>query len=921
MKYQRLALALVASISLAACGSDNDNDQQDDGDTDVRTDDDVGGDAGDLDAGDGDSSGPGDQDAGDTVNPPGNPTVEATIGATGGTLTMNDGFTLTVPAGAVAADTVFSVTVVSSPPALADGLTRVGRVYELEPSGVTFAVPVTVTMPVPTVDAATEGTLLGLRRSDGDTYWSALDSAEPDATTVSVRTSHFSLFSIARVLLVLSQCADLSTCSLACDNSTCEGSCNILGTGQPGGLSCRQAPQQQNPTGLLIDCTCTGPGSDGRPSLRLDGLMAAMRPEVAMHALATQCGWPCTPVTPTPPQTQCNSVYVVGAAEDSSQVRVLSRTGTQLRALSAYETSFQGGVYVAAGDLTSDGIADYVVGPRGEGGPEVAVFDGRTGEVVTRFLALTPQFTGGVSVAAGDFDEDGVADIVAGAGVGGGPLVQVFNGVDNEPMFGFLAFDPAFEGGVTVATGNFDGDAIADIVVGTRTDSSQVRVFSGADGEEIVSFFAFDPTYRGGVNVAAADVNNDGIDEIIVGAASGAPRVNVIDGATNNVLASFFAGEVTAGGVFVAAADMTGDGRADLVTGFTGSSVTRLYDGETLRQFYSGEGIAGTSGATVAAISCQAPLQPANWLNDGPTPTPIWTATGLGLHVATDAAIRNGVIYWTTYDPGHVHSINTDGTGYNQIVTGGPNFFATSVATSDSDLVWTIANLTTSQTDVGRMPYTTSVVAPAYWDDVGLAGNVAVDGDNVCWIQGDQGIVSSTFTAPQSTSLHAVSGIQAFVADGVNRYYGREAAAGGTPWRLSVFNGTTTNEILTTDDIPASHEVGVQAVDDSYVYFVHSDVSTGFQTVARKLKNGTGPVQEVLDVPDDYRAQSMTITPTYVYIAGYATNANGGWVVRVDRGSPQGPTLVASVNTGWLVSEGEAVFSATSSAVYPIVVP
>jgi FG-GAP repeat len=35
-------------------------------------------------------------------------------------------------------------------------------------------------------------------------------------------------------------------------------------------------------------------------------------------------------------------------------------------------------------------------------------------------------------------------------------------------------------------------------------------------------FMAYDPTFRGGVRVAAGDVNNDGKDDIIVGAGPGA---------------------------------------------------------------------------------------------------------------------------------------------------------------------------------------------------------------------------------------------------------------------------------------------------------------------------------------------------------------------------------------------------------------
>jgi hypothetical protein len=55
-------------------------------------------------------------------------------------------------------------------------------------------------------------------------------------------------------------------------------------------------------------------------------------------------------------------------------------------------------------------------------------------------------------VAAGDLDGDGNSEIITGAGVGGGPLVNVFRGRDGALLTSFLAYDSAFRGGLRVAT-------------------------------------------------------------------------------------------------------------------------------------------------------------------------------------------------------------------------------------------------------------------------------------------------------------------------------------------------------------------------------------------------------------------------------------------------------------------------------------
>jgi hypothetical protein len=61
---------------------------------------------------------------------------------------------------------------------------------------------------------------------------------------------------------------------------------------------------------------------------------------------------------------------------------------------------------------------------------------------------------GGVHVAAGDITGDGVAEIITGAGAGGGPHVRAVSvtGATLTEVASFYAYDPAFFGGVRVAS-------------------------------------------------------------------------------------------------------------------------------------------------------------------------------------------------------------------------------------------------------------------------------------------------------------------------------------------------------------------------------------------------------------------------------------------------------------------------------------
>jgi hypothetical protein len=197
-----------------------------------------------------------------------------------------------------------------------------------------------------------------------------------------------------------------------------------------------------------------------------------------------------------------------------------------------------------------------VVTPDQGGGPRVTIFSRNPdGSLATRanFLGIDDaNFRGGARAALGDVNRDGTPDLVVTAGFGGGPRAAVFNGttVFSTPtrlVNDFFAFPgpDAFtlRNGAYVSAGDVDGDGFADLIFGGGPGGAP-RVFilsgalvaannvAGAQAAPVANFFvAGNTASRGGVRVAARDVNGDTRAEVVVGSGEGeVSRVRVYAG-------------------------------------------------------------------------------------------------------------------------------------------------------------------------------------------------------------------------------------------------------------------------------------------------------------------------------------------------------------------------------------------------------
>jgi hypothetical protein len=378
----------------------------------------------------------------------------------------------------------------------------------------------------------------------------------------------------------------------------------LLNQTTPGATAASFATQQSFTTGAgPASVVAKDINSDGKPDVIISDLLGNSVSVLVNMTASGATTFAFMPQQAFAAGTHPNAVVVADLNSDglpdlltvnssSNSLSVLLNTVTPNAAApnfagTGFDFQFVGGspwfaLPIAAADINGDGKPDLITGGDGQH-ILVAINTTAPGAATPSFTAPVPFAVGSLpsSLTMADINGDGKPDVIAVNNLDGTASVLI-NTTPPGAMTPSFAAQQTFATGTSpyeVTTADVNGDGKPDLVIenlGDRTVS--VLINTTTPGSNTASFIAQQvfatPGAGGGFSVTAADINGDGLPDLVIAmqspANSGIVSILINTTAAGSNTASFAAQQTYTVGhqpSSVRAVDVNSDGKPDLVVG------------------------------------------------------------------------------------------------------------------------------------------------------------------------------------------------------------------------------------------------------------------------------------------------------------------------------------------------------------------
>lgn len=212
-----------------------------------------------------------------------------------------------------------------------------------------------------------------------------------------------------------------------------------------------------------------------------------------------------------------------------------------------------------------------VLTPASLGGPQIRVFREK-GTIVSSFFAYSKDIRGGFKTILADIDGDHDDEIIVAPNSGLGPDIRAYE-INGTFVAQIMAYQSSFRGGVNIIAADLDSDGQEEIIAAPEgAGGPNIRAYRLVEGQFklLTWFMAYQSNFTGGVNLTSGDIDGDSQREIIIApAALGGPNIRAYKFMQGefNLLDWFMAyQEEFIGGVNLITADLDGDLKDELIT-------------------------------------------------------------------------------------------------------------------------------------------------------------------------------------------------------------------------------------------------------------------------------------------------------------------------------------------------------------------